>query len=437
MRAIVGVLTLAVMTACFDSPVEVPLGNVGGGSATGGGTATGGGGATGGGSTTGGGSATGGGSTTGGGSATGGGAAADGGLVPSLAPLPMASCGTAVVQQCLGACLTWDRAGQASQPVASVPDLAGLNFVVGRTADDFLYVRTGGDGGAELWRSVDAGSPSHVTFGPAGDLTHVEALATSSYATWFVAGLRQDNVGEGVVGYVLSGTSHFSQAASVPHGLGTTSNGVALGSDYYVALSDGLYAYYPAGSSRLVDVSSTTEAITALAVDAPGANLFFVRRSSSGATLWRMSLAVFPGAPTQVASLPTSVGGVQGPRDVIVVHDGWVYSLGVRELVRVSTATPAVVEVLYAGEAFPQYGGTLKAGSLRAFDGKLYFGSVCHFDADSPGYGTIELDPLALTARWLDLDPPFPLVPYVTAYQSSEDEGPVYARPSGAYIMRQ
>lgn len=356
--------------------------------------------------------------------------------MPTLAALPEASCGTALVQECLGPCLTWETAGQPSQTVASLVELGSFHYVAGRTENEFLYVTMEPDGGSALWRSIDGGAPAEITSLPPGRLSMVSAMAAGTYGTWLVGSILSNGVNTNAIAYIVNTTNELAVASTKTQTLYPTSNGVARGSDYYVALTDGLYSFYPAGESRLYFNPPTDSAtITSIAVDDAEQNIYFVRGGSGGYAVWHFSFAT--NEATVLTSLPFDLVGYAMGVNALALHDGWLYVLGVRGLVRLNLTTPTTLELVYAGEPFPQYGGTLKQVGVRALGGKLYFGSICHFDADAPGYGTVELDPQALTARWLDLDPAFPRVPFVTSSEAWSDEGPVYARPGGAYIMRQ
>ncbi len=108
--------------------------------------------------------------------------------------------------------------------------------------------------------------------------------------------------------------------------------------------------------------------------------------------------------------------------------------LGVTRLYRVRRAGGAV-EVVYRGETFPQYGGTLAADSLKAICDKLYLGSICHYDADAPGYGTVELNLTTRQARWLNLDAAWPYVPFVAPYRGASAQR-LWSAPTGVYVVR-
>lgn len=123
---------------------------------------------------------------------------------------------------------------------------------------------------------------------------------------------------------------------------------------------------------------------------------------------------------------------IAGPGLVILEND--VYALDPRSLVRVPR-TGGVVQTVYAGEAFPQYDGTLRGSSLEAIDGKLYLGQVCEFDADAPTYAAVELDLQYLTARYLEEDPNYPFVPKLEGYIQDRLNEIAQAQNGGLFLM--
>ncbi|MGV3621634.1 MAG: hypothetical protein ACO1OB_12495 [Archangium sp.] len=432
MKRIITAVTLCLLSACFDAVEPLPLGSVGGGNgSTGGGSA-----ASGGGTASGGGGATGGGT-----SSTGGGdgglvvVIVDGGFVYPLADLPEENCGSRQQFTCpgdAGPCITWDTA-TSQEVVVTSAQLANLHSVAGRAGDELAYLTSLPDGGNTLWSAAGGRAPRMLREGDALSVSSISASA-SGYAWWFVGGHGSGPDSYGYdISYVLPSGGVNVAIPSKP--ASPTSNGVAWGSSYAVAMLDGLHSFYPAGESLLVQPSLfPNDTIQGIAVDEATSDLFYVRfDSENGARLWRHDNAT--GDETLLTDLP-SVNGVQlANGGMVALHGGYVYVLSVVGLHRMAMDGSGDLQLVFRGEEFPQYGGTLKSGSLVVHGDKFYFGKVCHYDADAPGYGTVELDVVNLSARWLDLDPAYPLVPHVTGYLPW-GEGPVYASPSGAFIFR-
>lgn len=431
MKRIIAAVTMCLLSACFDAPQMLPLGSIDGGNSN----------PAGGGNAAGGGSA-----NTGGGGGGGGGneqqddggfviIITDGGLVYPLPELPEESCGTQQQFACpndAGACVTWETPG-SQQIVITTAQLDNFTYIAGRVGDELAYVTSSADGGSALWTAAAGRAPKLIHESEEIAMSALSA-SPSGYAWWFVGAQGSGpNSRRYEISYVLP-TGGVNQAVS-PKAAPPVSNGVAYGSSYVVALADGLHAFYPAGESLLVPMSViANDSIPSIAVDEATEDVFYVRFDiTNGHRLWRHSHS--SGNETLLTDLPAMGGIYTKVGGMIALHDGYVYVISVVGLYRVPM-TGGALQLVFRGEAFPQYGGTLKSASLVRHGDKFYFGKICHFDADAPGYGTVELDIANLSARWLDLDPAYPLVPHVVGYQAWANEGSVYASPSGAFIFR-
>ena len=116
----------------------------------------------------------------------------------------------------------------------------------------------------------------------------------------------------------------------------------------------------------------------------------------------------------------------------MVLWGSELYVLTGRSLLRYP-AQGGAPTVVFTGGPLPQHPGTLMQKSLRRVGNTLRFGSVCHFDADAPGYGTMDLDPIAATARWMNVDPAFPMIEGLAPYMNYE-QMPV-TNAHGLYLM--
>jgi hypothetical protein len=353
-------------------------------------------------------------------------------LVPPLAVLDEARCGAAreIPGQCQGSrrCLTFHRPDGGSEELAGGavfgPD-AWLHFSAGLAQGGLAFVTATPAGvGSTLWYARPGSAPLAVQQS-SEPLESVYGFAEGrqAYAFWYIAERCVGIAPQVCNRQLLLATDESSPAVAVT---GTslprpTSNARAWGSNYFVAFPDGVHRFYPAGESLIAPLEAEGEEVRSLDVDAT--DLVYLQCSTTRfehCTLYRMGTTGGPQPRVELAYFEGLGGGVLR-RTSLVLLDGYVYVLGVRELVRVPKAG-GPVELVYRGEEFPQYGGTLNSGSLVERQGKLYFGSVCHFDADAPGYATVELAPSAGTARWVELDPAFPFVPHVTPYQPWERE---------------
>lgn len=426
MKRILAVMTLCLMSACFDDPEELPLGVVDAGSMTGGGS-----GATGGGTSSGGGTATGGGS--GGGTQL----INDGGLI-ELANLPEASCGNRREFKCAndaGPCVTWETTSTDEVAVTSA-ELGAQRRIGGRIADRFMWIAHSGVDHSVLWSVSPSTAPEKLETTDTGTLLRsVHAMSAAPFGTtrWYVGNyvdVSANNNRFDVKFVRPSGTvsTSFTSAS------GPTSNGVAFGSNYAVAFQDGLYLADDNTHTRIVSLAAG-ELIVDVAVDDARTFIFYVRSdSTNGERLWRHEIST--GTQTLMASMPRTDGVNSERSGTLTVYGGNVYVLGVLGVFHMPMTSTGTLELMFGGEAFPQYGGMMKARSLVRHGDALYFGKVCHFDADAPGYGTVELNLTQHSARWLDLDVNYPRVPHVAAYDAWEVQSPVYGGPTGVFILR-
>ncbi|MBL8952956.1 MAG: hypothetical protein JNK82_19420 [Myxococcaceae bacterium] len=444
---------LVAFSACFTPPQETELGgNTGGGSATAGGgnIATAGGGniATAGGgniATAGGGNiATAGGGATAGGNTAGGGNVVvnpDGGaLIDTLGMLPMADCFNPILpREChdAGTCITFHQQGQQPQVVFQMNELpAGqsFNYTLGVTERGLLFVSSSAGQGGRL-HLVAHGQPRvEVQTTAANQQLHAYGLHDSpGYGFWYRADISHGltSVSQSLM-LSTSDSAVFTNAFTA----GFTARPFSRGTNYYAAVDDGVYSYYPAGGGRVATKQaplSTPEDIVGIAGDDEGVVFVQCPQNRQGACRLfdarRFAPAVVP-----FASFTGLQGGGGGGAVSIAIAGGHIYVLGATRLYRVPR-TGGAVEVVYRGEVFPAYGGTLASDSLKAIGNKLYLGSICEYDADAPGYGTVELDLATLQARWLNLDPAYPYVPYIAPYRGAEGQH-LWRAVDGVYVVR-
>ncbi len=348
----------------------------------------------------------------------------DAGFVARLANLDERRCNTRlpVPGACAvdgGECITFHRADGGVEEVATSTQVfsgSTFHYPLGLVGGGLAFVTYGVGGGSTLWHARPGAPPAIVqTTSDALQSVYGVADARPTYGFWYLA--------ERYAGSppMLTSRALMLDANLPPSGATAasatlprpTSNAAANGSNYYVAFEDGLHSFYPAGGGLISAVGATDETIVALDVDDEAVVYLQCRAPwPTRCHVFRVDHRPVPQTRLLLATLDGLAGGV-GPGVSIALLGGHVYVLGVQGLVRVPRAG-GPVELVYRGEAFPQYGGTLQSGSLLVLGDKLYFGGICHFDADAPGYGTIELDPVARTARWLDDDPAYPFVPHVT-----------------------
>ncbi|MDP2272569.1 MAG: hypothetical protein Q8N23_11350 [Archangium sp.] len=440
MKQLIAVLTFVLLggTSCLLSVQDLPLGSIDGG-ATGGG-ATGGG-------MAGGGNGGGGGAAQGGGQGGGGGGSVvvnpDAGLVTPLARLPEPSCGrveslgATPCPQDAGICISLLRSGQAEVNVMTEADIPAVsNFgslPIAPAGNGFLFsVRTTTE--SSLYYARAGAAPYVLQTAP-----QLEVLAVAdspSYGFWYIAeptsltGLHSRDLM--LVTGATSGGAAIGVFPNLPEA--PTSNAVAVGSNYFVAFSDGLHSFYPAGGGVISPLTSVTgESERILHIAANTTDIVYLQCTMSPV---RCAVRRFDRATNQTTTLLRDLtrlmGGVM-PGASVAVTGGHAYVLGVLQLLRVPlTGGPA--ELIYAGEDFPQYTGTLRGNSLEAIDGKVYFGSVCRYDADAPTYGAVEIDPATLTARWLELDPDYPFVPHLQ--DGVFNRTIAWRAPAGVFVAR-
>jgi hypothetical protein len=229
-----------------------------------------------------------------------------------------------------------------------------------------------------------------------------------SYGLWFVPHVTGAGAEQSVRVATTAGMTMSHSIVAYPNVSSPTSNGVALGSDYFVAHADGLWSYYPAGGSRVAAIPG----IVSIAGDDEHVVFSACDQGSLGpCTLYRYDRA---GGAVQAL-----LGPIGEDLRTVALEGNAAYAISGRRLRRVPLGGgPA--EVLYQGDGFPQHTGTLSSRTLKVAGNKVYLGQICHFDADAPGYGTVELDLDAATARWLNADPDFPYVPQLVPYHGWE-----------------
>ncbi len=429
MKQLLAVLTFVLLagTSCLFPVDDLRLGSIDGGATGGGGAAQGGG-------------------QGGGGGGGGGGSVVvnpDAGLVTPLARLPEASCGrveslaATPCPQDAGTCISLLRSGQAEVNVVTEADIPAVSnfgaFPIAPAGNGFLFsVSTTTQSSLYYTR---AGAAPHV-LQSARELNVLAVANSPSYGFWYIAeptslsGLHSRDLM--LVTDAASGGASIVVSTNLPEA--PTSNAVAVGTNYFVAFSDGLHSFYPAGGgviSPLTSVTGEPERILHIAANTTDIVLLQCTLSSVRCAVRRFDRATNQ-TTTLLRDLTRLVGGVL-PGASVAVTGGHAYVLGVLELLRVPlTFGPA--ELVYAGEDFPQYRGTLRGNSLEAIGGKVYFGSVCSFDADAPGYGAVELDPTTLTARWLELDPNYPFVPHLQDAVFSRTVA--WRAPAGVFVTR-
>ncbi len=340
-------------------------------------------------------------------------------VIPQPAPLTEAQCewslpdGSAACGNEGGPCLVLHRKGQAPTAVLTGADFVDDSFhFMSLVTDDYLFFAT--------YRTVftHPGPPRFVAAPALGggmtdllalpehaSLNNIEGAAWNpSWGLWFISDLNDVTPRRNVHLASNAGGELTGSSVAYPDVGAPVSNAVARGSGYLVAHADGLYEYYPAGRSRLVEQEgiraiAANEDVVAYSVCAPPN---FIDCTVHGYDRTALTTWAYTGFFGDVFSLA-------------IVGDE-LFGLSGRYLFR-APLSGSVAAVRYEGGTLPQHSGTLLSRSLRADGNKLYFQQVCYFDADAPGYGTIELDPTLGTARWLNTDPDFPFVNNLGVYQ--------------------
>ena len=261
---------------------------------------------------------------------------------------------------------------------------------------------TGGHPAEFIGVPLDGGAPVVIERSSEGEALRIFGIAESdSYGLWYQA--QRTRRGQAAQRSLNLAAQGGAGNVAEPN-LVATGQPQADGSEYYAInqQTPSLWSYYAAGGGSIV-----SGVVTAFTIE--GDTIVVLRCEAGACSLIRHTkFTVTPGI-VLASELPIAgFGGVPySPGQQVAIAGQYVYAIGNRHLVRVPLAGGAA-EVVYRGDDFPQYGGTLAPGSLRVRNGKVLFGSVCYFDADAPGYATIELDPSTNTARWLNLDTSFP-----------------------------
>jgi hypothetical protein len=344
---------------------------------------------------------------------------ADGGVVGFIAapaPLTEAQCQWASRNSdCAndaGTCLTLYQPTQAPIEVLTDAQLGVENYHFTPFADEdwvfFTTYRSIFDPpGVSRFQAIPAlGGTLHdvlVLQQPTQRFNMVSGVARVPYGTWFVAEVSENTLTNRTLYLASFGTTWNATVAktNVPP---LTTNAVALGSDYFVGHADGVWGYYAAGAGRIAQMTGVTS------VAATNAEVVFSACTATSCSVYRHD---------RQSQLTTPVHGpVVDKIGSVAILGGNIWALGAQTLTRIPLA-PGAAEVVYRGTSFPQHAGTLHNGHLKVINGKLSFGSICEFDADAPGYGTIELDPVAKTARWVNLISGFPYLPSVVPFYGS------------------
>ena len=427
MRFSIAVLTAVVVSACFQPPHEVVVGSQdggdGGGSAgggQGGGSAGGGqgGGSVGGGQ--GGGSVGGGqgGGSVGGGQGGGnvGEVARPAAITPAncVVPRPAGTCGVA------GPCILFQQKGQPTTERVSAAtmgeDPSGLLALNSQQVVYALRTQAAPVEYGVAWTGSLAGARIRLATAPVSSQPSIEAV-----------NLDASTQGSDAVSYVLgwntqAGRTHdLYRGATLVRSLPERPTDPRLwrkGSEWYFITSTGAYRT----SAASAPVAFATGSVTALEVT--GTDLFASVCSAPRADCHVRRFAGGVGSGVDLG------GGTAEPIDSMKVIGGSLWTLTGRTLTEIPLATQ-VPQVRYRGDAFAQHAGTLLARSLRADGSKVVFGQVCEFTPAAPTYGSIELDPAALTSRWLNEDPGFPFLPVLSP--AKDTAGAPWANAHGLY----
>ncbi len=347
----------------------------------------------------------------------------DAGLIPKLPLLEESLCRTPPMPEPAcpspGGCVLLVSSQGQVEVLATMQALqAAQAWVVHATDDEVLLQvrRSSASPGPERLVRVEVATRSRTDLDsqpPSQNPSYSAPSTSPGYGTWMVratgATSRRYDLMLSVGGAALVGAM---PSIPVP-----TTRGVAEGTDYYVGHDGEVASYYPAGGGALLKLGSG-ESVQDLAVESGVVWALVVRAGTS-----EIRRVTRQGAVDTVARAEERLGS-------LAVVDGVVWALGGQGLLEVRPGqTP---RWRYRGELFPQHSGTLAPESLVARGGRLYLGQICHFDADAPEYGTVEIDPRAGTARWLEHDPAFPFVGAPVARQSWE-QPPIFV---GGRLLR-
>lgn len=344
----------------------------------------------------------------------------DGGAVAPLTALPSSECHAARLDAGCTGCVTLHRAGVAPEVVASGADWPAadtIHFTVGSAGDGLVFATQSSAGqGSTLWLARSGLPPLALRSTVVGeDFSEVAAVAQAGSELWLVADRYAGTFSFGRDVLRSTGGAATAVATMVSHEV--TSNGAVMGSSYFVGLADGVHEYTPAGDS-LYAASTEVVALTADAAGVVFVTCPLVR--TVACKVWSAPRGSAPGVLAQLSELRSAAGS----RASVVVRGGDVWVLGATTLWRLPRA---------GGPAVAMYTGTLKPSSLKLQGGKLYFGAACEADTS---FASVELDPAARSARWLNLDPAYPLVPYLTAFEAFREESTTFATPLGVYQVR-
>lgn len=353
---------------------------------------------------------------------------ADAGFVPTEGSLTEAECGrTVAIDTSCGTtgenCLQFKPNGYPAQQLTAP---SSAQRVVGVTTDGALVKFSGYD-----VMEVNRSGVTRTLFATNATQFSVSGVVSEPLVgTWFVTSTTfSANAGLSLAAPGTDLATYVDSLPSLP-----TAEGFALGQRYVTALADGIHEYGRGVTSvRLYEVPNG-KVITHLA--SSGSEIVFLQCESVAKypcevhELSRSTLTA-----RKLFSVPTAMLGAEyGGGHALQYLNGAYYFLGTQALVRFRV-TDGVIETVYRNRTTPEWDGTLKWASLVTRGSKLYFGGLCHNDVDHPGYGTLELDPVTRQARWLQLDPAWPSVPYLVAYEVDRVEGPIWAHsPYGVFL---
>lgn len=360
----------------------------------------------------------------------------DGGpLVPELSALPEAAChALTVAGTCAsdaGPCLLEHRQSHAPHELANFS--SSLFVVQGSAGHGGVLYGTSSDGAnpdrvwftpsqtsLAGWFISGDGSPVLLKSLPGGTTLHgLTDFASFGTGFWFIA-RTSSSAGER---YEVIRADDFTASVTTVATLTAQPTSTLVATDdgnAYLGTTDGLTRYTTAGWSMLAPPQPNH---TIRGVDSDGSSVWTLECDSTNCGIWTFLLSA--STQTKLASLPLIEEQLSMNARPMVSARGALYVLSASEVVQVDVSTGTTSQ-LYAGQPFPQFTGTLKRGSLRTDGAQLFFGNVCHFDADDPQYGSVAIDLATRTARWLELDANAPHVPYTAGYRASESDNLVH-----------